>query len=177
MEAPVNYNIRSLLFDGAYWWYYFKDSSFCSWVCRKFNFSCESWVLDLEDQGKSLAFLDKLYSNTSSLLTCCWNTLEKRFTSTLTANILYLKLELQNLKKGNDSINSFSHKIKVARDKLFAVGVIVDNEELLCIVLKGLTREYAHFCSTIWTRSDPISMSNLLSCSKVRSKQWLITQI
>ena len=36
-----------------------------------------------------------------------WNTLEQRFTSTSRANILNLKLELQSLKKGNDSMNSF----------------------------------------------------------------------
>lgn len=36
-----------------------------------------------------------------------WSTLEQRFTSTSRANILNLKLELQSLKKGNDSINNF----------------------------------------------------------------------
>ena len=90
-----------------------------------------------------------------------WNTLEQRFTSTLRANILNLKLELQSLKKGNDSVNSFLQKIKVARDKLLAVGVVVDNEELICIVLKGLPRDFAHFCSAICTRSDPISYEQL----------------
>ena len=64
-----------------------------------------------------------------------WNTLEQRFTSTLRANILNLKLELQSLKKGSDSVNTFLQKIKIARDKLLAVVVIVDNEELICIVL------------------------------------------
>ena len=64
------------------------------------------------------------------------NTLEKRYTSTSRANILNLKLELQSLKKGNDSMNGFLQKIKIARDKLLAVGVIVDNEELICIVLR-----------------------------------------
>ena len=52
-------------------------------------------------------------------------------------------------------------KIKVARDKLLAVGVPVDNEELICIVLKGLPREFAHFCSAIRTRSDPIIYEQL----------------
>ena len=64
-----------------------------------------------------------------------WNTLEQRFTSTLRANILNLKLELQSLKKGSDSVNTFLQKIKIARDKLLAIVVIVDNEELNCIVL------------------------------------------
>ena len=78
-----------------------------------------------------------------------WNTLEQRFTSTSRANILNLKLELQSLKKANDSVNGFLQKIKITRDKLLVVGVIVDNEELICIVLRGLPREYAHLCSAI----------------------------
>ena len=90
-----------------------------------------------------------------------WNTLEQRFTSTLRANILNLKLELQSLKKGSDTMNVFLQNIKIARDKLLAVGVLVDNEELLCIVLRGLPKEFAHFCSAIRTRSDPIAYKQL----------------
>ena len=74
-----------------------------------------------------------------------WSTLEQRFTSTSRANILNLKLELQSLKKGNDFVNNFLQKIKIARDKLLVVGVVMDNEELICIVLRGLPREFAHF--------------------------------
>ena len=58
-------------------------------------------------------------------------------------------------------MNSFLQKIKIARDKLLAVGVVVDNEELICIVLRGLPREFAHFCSAIRTRSDPTSYKQL----------------
>ena len=71
--------------------------------------------------------------------------------------ILNLKLELQGIKKSNESVNSFLQKIKVTRDKLLVVGVPVDNEELICIVLRGPPREFAHFCSAIQTRCDPIT--------------------
>ena len=64
-----------------------------------------------------------------------WNILEQRLTSTSRANILNLKPKLQSLKKGSDSVNVFLQKIKIARDKLLAVGVVVDNEALICIVL------------------------------------------
>lgn len=86
-----------------------------------------------------------------------WNTLDQRFTSISIVNILNLKLELQSLKKGNESVNGFLQKIKITRDKLLAVGVVVNNEKLICIVLKDLSTEFAHFCSAIRTRSDPIS--------------------
>ena len=55
-----------------------------------------------------------------------------------------LKLELQRLKKGSDTVNDFLQKIKIARDKLLVVGVVVDNEELLSIVFQGLAKEFAH---------------------------------
>ena len=58
-------------------------------------------------------------------------------------------------------MNSFLQKIKIARDKLLVVRVIVDNEELVCIVLRGHPREFVHFCSAIRTRSDPITYEQL----------------
>lgn len=58
-------------------------------------------------------------------------------------------------------MNSFLQKIKITRNKLLAVGVIVDNEEPLCIVLRGLPREFAHFCSANHTRSDTIPYEQL----------------
>ena len=90
-----------------------------------------------------------------------WNTLEWRSTSTSRANILNLKLELQSLKKGLDSVNNFLQKIKIAHDKLLAVGVVVDNEELIYIVLRGLPKDFAHLCSTIRTRGEPITYEHL----------------
>ena len=58
-------------------------------------------------------------------------------------------------------MNVFLQKIKIARDKLLAVGVVVDNEELICIVLRGLPKEFAHFCFAIRTRSDSITYEEL----------------
>ena len=56
-----------------------------------------------------------------------------------------LKGELHNLKMGSDSVDLYLQKIKVVRDKLLVVGVIVDDEELLHIAIKGLPKEYNAF--------------------------------
>ncbi|KAK9991904.1 hypothetical protein SO802_026889 [Lithocarpus litseifolius] len=132
------------------------------------------WLVDLEFQAweiKDKALLSLINSTLTSQVFSLvvgitssrevWNTLEQRFTSTLRANIVNLKRELQSIKKGNESVNSFLLKIKVTHDKLLAIGVIVDNEELICIVLRGLSREFAHFCSAVRTRSDPIIYEQL----------------
>ena len=99
-----------------------------------------------------------------------WNTLEQRFTSTSRANILNLKLELQSLKKGSDSVNNFLQKIKIACDKLLAVGVVVDNEELICIVLQGLPKDFLTFVQQFVLGVNQLPMNNFQLCCKVKNK-------
>ena len=90
-----------------------------------------------------------------------WKVLENRFSSISRSHIMNLKGELHNLKKGNDSIDIYLQKIKIVRDKLLAVGVVIDDEELLHIAIKGLPREYNAFKSTIRTRSAHLSFDEL----------------
>jgi FtsZ-binding cell division protein ZapB len=90
-----------------------------------------------------------------------WNKLEERFTCTARANVLNLKLELQSIKKGNETISSYLQRIKTVRDKLFAVGVHSDHDELLHVILKGLPKEYAPFASAIRTRDGILSLEKL----------------
>ena len=72
-----------------------------------------------------------------------------------------LKGELHNLKKGNDNVDTYLQKIKTVRDKLLAVGVVVDDEELLHIAIKGLPKEYNAFRSAIRTKSVHLSFDEL----------------
>ena len=75
--------------------------------------------------------------------------------------MLNLKLELQAIRKGNESVSSYLQRIKTTRDMLYAVGVQIDNEELLHIILKGLPNEYALFASAIRTRDEILSLEKL----------------
>uniref|UniRef100_A0A2N9HHB5 GAG-pre-integrase domain-containing protein n=1 Tax=Fagus sylvatica TaxID=28930 RepID=A0A2N9HHB5_FAGSY len=121
---------------------------------------------------KDKAFLTLLYSTLSSPVLAMvvglstsqevWDKLEERFTCTARANVLNLKLELQAIKKGNESVNSYLQRIKTVRDKLSAVGVQSDPEELLHVILKGLPKEYAPFASAIRTRDGVLSLEKLL---------------
>ena len=60
-------------------------------------------------------------------------------------------------KEINESISAYFQRIREIWDKLAAVSVNIDNEELLSIMLKGLPCEYHSFCSVIRTRNDPIA--------------------
>ena len=90
-----------------------------------------------------------------------WRVLENCFSSISRSHIMNLKGELDNIKKGTDSVDLYLQKIKIARDKLMAVGVILDDEELLHIALKGLPKDYNAFRSAIRTRSKQLSFNEL----------------
>ena len=52
-------------------------------------------------------------------------------------------------------------KIKAVQDKLMSVGVLLDDEELFHIAIKGLSKEYNAFRSAIRTRSTQLSFDEL----------------
>ena len=90
-----------------------------------------------------------------------WKVLENRFSSISMSHVMNLKGELHNLKKGADSVDIYLQKIKVVRDKLLIVGVVVDDEELLHITHKGLPKDYNAFRSTIRIKSTQLSFDEL----------------
>ena len=90
-----------------------------------------------------------------------WKVLENCFSSISRSHIMNLKGELHNIRKGYDSVDLYLQKIKVVRDKLMAVGVILDDEELLHIAIKGLPKEYNAFKFAIRTRSTQVNFDEL----------------
>ena len=71
-------------------------------------------------------------------------------------------MDLHNIKQETtDFMNSFLQKIKDARDHLVAVGVQIDNEEILHIVMKGLPHEYHAFSTVIRTQNDATSFEDI----------------
>ncbi|KAK9987049.1 hypothetical protein SO802_032000 [Lithocarpus litseifolius] len=90
-----------------------------------------------------------------------WRVLEKRFASISRSHVMSLRNELNAIKKGVDSIDGYFQKIKQARDRLAAVSVFVDDEELLHIILDGLLSNYDSFSSSIRTRSEVLLVEEL----------------
>lgn len=74
-----------------------------------------------------------------------WKVLENRFSSISGSHVMKLKGESHNMKKVFDSVDVYLQKIKVVKDKLLVVSVILDDEELLHIAIKGLPKEYNAF--------------------------------
>ena len=51
----------------------------------------------------------------------------------------------------------------MVRDKLLSVGVVIDDEQLLHITLKGLPKDFNAFRSAIQTRNIKLSFDELLT--------------
>jgi hypothetical protein len=81
---------------------------------------------------------------------------------------------LDRVKKSTtETITVYLDRVKEIRDKLSSVGVIVDDEDLLQTVLKGLPAEYDPFCYAMRTRDRAISCEELhvLLTSEEESKK------
>jgi hypothetical protein len=88
---------------------------------------------------------------------------------------------LHDVKKNTDTIIQYLQRIKEARDKLAAVGTLIDDEDLLHIVLKGLPSEYESFSSAMLTKNESvpfeelhvlmITQEELLKSSQANSKE------
>ena len=74
------------------------------------------------------------------------------------------------LLRRSDSVDVYLQKIKVIRDKLMAVGVILDDEELLHVAIKGLPKEFSAFRFAIRTRSTILSFDELATLLNVEKE-------
>jgi hypothetical protein len=96
-----------------------------------------------------------------------WRVIKNRYTSISRSSVVNLKRELNNIKKGNDSVTTFLQKIKEARDKLTSVGIHIDDEEILHIVLQGLPSDFHSFTSTMLTKNEPVLFEELHILMKI----------
>uniref|UniRef100_A0A2N9J9G3 Uncharacterized protein n=1 Tax=Fagus sylvatica TaxID=28930 RepID=A0A2N9J9G3_FAGSY len=95
-----------------------------------------------------------------------WKVIHNRYTSISRSSIVNLKRELHSIKKHSDSVTQYLQKIKEARDKLVSVGVFIDDEEILHIVLQGLPTEYHSFTSAMLTKNEAVKFEELHTLMK-----------
>ena len=92
---------------------------------------------------------------------CIWKIIVNRYTSVSRSNIVNLKRELNSIKKNSDSVIDYLQKIKEARNKLVSVGVHIDDEEMLHIVLQGLPSEFHSFTFAMLTKNEAVKFEEL----------------
>ena len=95
-----------------------------------------------------------------------WKIIVNNYTSISRSSIVTLKRELNSIKKNSDSVTNYLQKIKKARNKLVSVGVHINDEEILHIVLQGLPSEFHCFISAILTKNEAIRFEELHTLMK-----------
>jgi hypothetical protein len=90
-----------------------------------------------------------------------WRVILNRYTSISRSSVVNLKRELHSIKKNSDSVTQYLQKIKEARDKLVSVGVFIDDEEILHIVLQGLPSDFHSFTSAMLTKNEAVKFEEL----------------
>ena len=74
-----------------------------------------------------------------------WMRLKEQFSTMSKTNIFKMKSDLQNIRKGTDTISQYLLRIKEARDYLTAAGVHFADEDIVILALNGLAFEYNTF--------------------------------
>ena len=109
--------------------------------------SAIGWDRFKQNQGKERRIrYDYVKENIMSIITPlkivkeCYDTLVKLYKTKATSQKRLLKSQLHSLKMESDeSVNSFFTKISNLKDKLLAIGVSTDDDDVVQIVFDGLS--------------------------------------
>ena len=86
------------------------------------------------------------------------------------ARKMQLKDDLNTIKKGNQSINDYTLKIKNIVDSLASIGFTVEDDDKVEACLRGLTGSYKQFKTSIQTRENSPSFDELIPLLIVEEK-------
>ncbi|KAM2325120.1 hypothetical protein ACFX1X_024529 [Malus domestica] len=92
-----------------------------------------------------------------------WNNLRERFSNMTRTSIVQMKIDMQNIKKGSESIDLYLQQIKNCRDQLAVVGVFISDEDIVIVALKGLPNEFNTIKAVIRGRENLVSLKELRS--------------
>ncbi|CAL9023567.1 unnamed protein product, partial [Prunus brigantina] len=92
-----------------------------------------------------------------------WVRLKEQFSTVSRTSIFQMKSNLQNIRKGSDTIGQYLLKIKEARDYLAAAGVYFADEDIVILALNGLPPEYNTFRCVVRGRESVITLKEFRS--------------
>jgi hypothetical protein len=90
-----------------------------------------------------------------------WITLETLFVAQSQSQILQLKQQLSNLKKGPQSVSAYFQKAQDFTNLFAAIGKQIDNSELISHILAGLGADYDLLVTSVTTRQESIPLTDL----------------
>ena len=90
-----------------------------------------------------------------------WIRLNDRYNTFSRSHVMQLKTEMYTITKGMDSVEIYLQKVTRARNKLDALGVRMEDEDIVVVVLNGLPAEFNLIKAIIRGRKSPIAMQEL----------------
>lgn len=99
-----------------------------------------------------------------------WETIETRFARSSSTHSIQLRLKLQSIKLGSGTVSHFLSEIKKVTDELFAAGSRINDDELVVLILNGLSSDYNSFSTSIRIRNPPViskELHNLLLSEEI----------
>lgn len=71
-----------------------------------------------------------------------WTTLVLMFASHLSAHVMQIRIQLENMKKNDSSAAEYFSKVKNLADTMASIGHALHGEEVVSYLLAGLGEEY-----------------------------------
>uniref|UniRef100_A0A5K0V5S1 Retrotransposon Copia-like N-terminal domain-containing protein n=1 Tax=Nymphaea colorata TaxID=210225 RepID=A0A5K0V5S1_9MAGN len=101
-----------------------------------------------------------------------WIALKRSYAAHSRSRIMQLKEQLQGLWKRNLTMDDYFYKAKMLAHQLAVASKPVEGEYLIMHILRGLLQEYSTFKTSLITRVDPISLSDLHSLLLTQETQF-----
>ncbi|KAJ0959795.1 hypothetical protein J5N97_000505 [Dioscorea zingiberensis] len=90
-----------------------------------------------------------------------WLALEAMFSSGSRARTMQIRLQLSTLQKKDLRVTDYFRKVKNLADTLCAIGTPLRDDEVISYILAGLGPEFDSLVTSVTTRVDPMSLSDL----------------
>lgn len=90
-----------------------------------------------------------------------WIRLNDRYNTFSRSHVMQLKTDLYTVTKGMDSVEIYLLKVTRARNKLDALGVRMEDKDIVVVVLNGLPAEFNRIKAIIQGRNSPVAMHEL----------------
>ena len=87
-----------------------------------------------------------------------WEKIQTYFALHTKARVQQLKTEMRNTTKGSTLIAEYLLRIKELVNSLVSIGCQISEQELIEVILGGLSSDYDAFITSITTRTDPYSI-------------------
>ena len=89
-----------------------------------------------------------------------WSKIERTYAQRSMARIMQLKQQMQNIKKGSDSVSEFVLKIKTISDALMAAGEVVSDRDMIISLLHGVGHEYDSVVTLISSQQNTMLLED-----------------